>query len=111
MDWSQINRHWTQFKPKIKQKWNWLTEEDLKEIGGKRDVLENRIHERYRCSPDHVHKEVEDWLRWQTLKSRSRMRTDLMRGVSVASARSRSQRKLLREPGKSDRKLLHTHPN
>lgn len=78
MDWNQIDKNWKQFKPKIKRKWRKLTADDLTNIGGQRDVLEDRIHKRYGFSTDHIRKEVDDWLRWQTLKSNSRKRTDLI---------------------------------
>jgi uncharacterized protein YjbJ (UPF0337 family) len=65
MDWNQIERNWKEAQHKIKQKWNRLTEADLNAIKGERNRLEDRIHKRYGFSSDHIHKEVDDWLRWQ----------------------------------------------
>jgi uncharacterized protein YjbJ (UPF0337 family) len=87
MEWHQIDKNWKQFKPKMIRKWSRLTEDDLTNIAGRRDLLEDRIHKRYGFSADHIRKEVDDWLRWQTLKSNSRKRTDLIRRVSVEPAR------------------------
>jgi hypothetical protein len=50
MDWTVIERMWTQAKGRIQSKWDKLTREDLELI-----------------APDHVRKEVDDWLRWQVL--------------------------------------------
>jgi uncharacterized protein YjbJ (UPF0337 family) len=65
MNWDQIERNWKQAKRTIKRKWEKLTDEDLNSIKGRRNRLEDRIHKRYGFAPDHVRKEVEDWLRWQ----------------------------------------------
>jgi uncharacterized protein YjbJ (UPF0337 family) len=87
MEWRQIDKkNWKQFRPKIIRKWSRLTEDDMRNIAGRRDLLEDRIHKRYGFSADHIRKEVDDWLRWQTLKSNSRNRTDLIRRVSVEHA-------------------------
>ena len=58
-------RNWKQAKGKIQEKWDKLTDDDLKFIDGRRDRLEDRIQPRYGFSPDHVRKEVDDWVRWQ----------------------------------------------
>jgi uncharacterized protein YjbJ (UPF0337 family) len=69
MDWQQIEENWKHVKQKIAEKWDKLTEGDLDAINGRRDRLEARISKRYGFAADHVHKEVDDWLRWQTTKS------------------------------------------
>ena len=68
MDWSSIEQNWQQFRRTIKQKWVKLSEEDLDKINGRRDRLEETIHARYGFASDYVHKEVDDWLRWQHLE-------------------------------------------
>ena len=70
MDWHQIEENWKQVKRKIKEKWGKLTDGDLDAIEGRRSRLEDRIHRRYGFAADHVRKEIDDWLRWQSLKSR-----------------------------------------
>jgi uncharacterized protein YjbJ (UPF0337 family) len=49
----------------IKRKWAKLTEDDLNSIDGQRNRLEETIHKRYGFAPEHIRKEVDDWLRWQ----------------------------------------------
>jgi uncharacterized protein YjbJ (UPF0337 family) len=61
MDWQQIEKNWTRFK-QGREKWGKLTEETL--------------HKRYGFAPDHVRKEVDDWLRWQNSKAREPTRSD-----------------------------------
>jgi uncharacterized protein YjbJ (UPF0337 family) len=70
MDWQHIERNWKQVKAKIKEKWGKLTDEDLDAIAGRRNRLEDRIHKRYGFADDFVHKEIDDWLRWQSLEPR-----------------------------------------
>jgi uncharacterized protein YjbJ (UPF0337 family) len=65
MDWSSIEQNWTQFRRNIKQKWVKLSDEDLAEINGRRELLEKTIQARYGFASDYVHKEIDDWLRWQ----------------------------------------------
>jgi uncharacterized protein YjbJ (UPF0337 family) len=65
MDWSSIEQNWKQVRRKIKEKWEKLSDEDLDAINGRRDRLEEKIQTRYGFAPNYIHKEVEDWLRWQ----------------------------------------------
>ena len=72
MDWNTIERMWKEAKKKIQAKWDKLTDEDLELIGGRRDRLETKIHQRYVFAPDHVSKEVDDLVRCQKPQSSSR---------------------------------------
>jgi uncharacterized protein YjbJ (UPF0337 family) len=65
MDWSTIEQNWNLFQQRVKEKWEKLSEEDLNAINGRRDQLEEKIQTRYGFASDYVHKEVDDWLRWQ----------------------------------------------
>ena len=67
MDWTVIERMWTQAKGRIQSKWDKLTNEDLELIAGRRERLEAKIRHLYGFSSDHVIKEVVDWLRWQVV--------------------------------------------
>jgi len=72
MDWHQIEGNWRKVKRKIKEKWGKLSDDDLNAIDGQRDLLEDRILKRYGFAADHVRKEIDDWLRWQTIRSPNR---------------------------------------
>ena len=65
MNWSSIQQNWKQFRSEIKQKWVKLSDGDLAEINGRRELLEKTIQARYGFASDYVQKEVDDWLRWQ----------------------------------------------
>ena len=47
MDWTVIERMWTQAKGRIQSKWDKLTNEDLELIAGRRERLEARIRHLY----------------------------------------------------------------
>jgi uncharacterized protein YjbJ (UPF0337 family) len=72
MDWNTIEAMWKEARRKVQAKWNKLTDEDLELIGGRRDVLEIKIHQRYGFALNHVSKEVDDWVRWQKPKAAAR---------------------------------------
>ena len=78
MNWTQVEGSWQHAKVGIRRKWEKLTDEDLELIGGRRDRLEGKIRHLYGFAPDHIRKEVDDWVRWQALagprsrKTRSR---------------------------------------
>lgn len=38
---------WSQYKGKIKEKWGELTNDDLQQISGKRDIFLGKLQERY----------------------------------------------------------------
>ena len=71
MNWDHVERMWKQTKGEVKEKWNKLTDDDLKFIDGRRHRLEDKIQQCYGFAPNHVCKEVDDWARWQTQVSSS----------------------------------------
>ena len=54
MDWSSIEQNWMQFRRNIKQKWVKLSDEDLAEINGRRELFEKAIQRRYGLASDCV---------------------------------------------------------
>jgi len=69
MSWDRFEGNWDQTKEKIRVKWRKLTTDDLDSIHGHRDLLESTIEQRYGFALDYVHKEVDDWFRWQNWRS------------------------------------------
>ena len=52
---------WTQLKGKIKQQWGRLTDDDLAEINGDRDLLIGKLQELYGRSREDAEKDLERW--------------------------------------------------
>jgi len=63
MDWNRVERNWKQIEGKVKEKWGKLTNDDLAQIGGKREQLEGKIQARYGLAKDVVRQEVDNWLK------------------------------------------------
>lgn len=61
MDRNIIEGNWKQFKGRIKEQWGKLTDDDIDEIGGKRDRLVGKIQERYGKTKDEVEKDLNNW--------------------------------------------------
>ncbi|WP_371154332.1 CsbD family protein [Jannaschia sp. 2305UL9-9] len=62
MNWDQIQGNWTQFTGKAKQQWGELTDDDLAQAEGDRDVLEGKIQERYGDSKEEAREKVDAWI-------------------------------------------------
>ena len=62
MDSNRIEGSWEQLKGKAKQQWGNLTDNELTQIGGKKDELMGRLQARYGYSKDKAKQEVESWL-------------------------------------------------
>jgi uncharacterized protein YjbJ (UPF0337 family) len=62
MDSNRIEGSWAELKGKAKQQWGNLTDNELTQIGGKKDELMGRIQARYGYSKDKAKEEVENWL-------------------------------------------------
>jgi uncharacterized protein YjbJ (UPF0337 family) len=62
MDSNRIEGSWEELKGKAKSRWGDLTDNELTQIGGKKDELIGRIQARYGYSKDKAKQEVESWL-------------------------------------------------
>ena len=61
MNWDRIEGNWKQFKGKVKEEWNDLTDDELEEIDGRREQLEGKIQERYGIERDQAQRDVDAW--------------------------------------------------
>jgi len=62
MNWDTIEGKWRQIKGEARVKWGKLTDDDLDQIAGKRDVLVGILQERYRRKRDDVERDVDNWV-------------------------------------------------
>ncbi len=63
MNWDQVEGKWMQYRGQAKQQWSNLTDSDLDQIAGKRDVLLGRLQQRYGILREDAQKKVEEWLK------------------------------------------------
>lgn len=58
MNWQQIEGHWKELHGKVRQQWGKLSDEDLDEIHGNRQVLSGRIQRVYGITQDEAEKQI-----------------------------------------------------
>ncbi len=61
MNWDRIEGNWKQLTGNVKSQWGKLTDDDLVEIKGNREVLEGKLQERYGIAKDEVKRQVDTW--------------------------------------------------
>ena len=61
MNSDQVEGKWKQLKGTVKEKWGNLTDDDLKVIGGKKDVLVGKIQERYGITREEAQKQADEF--------------------------------------------------
>ncbi|WP_333877778.1 CsbD family protein [Methylobacter sp.] len=61
MAWDQIEGNWKQFKGKVKEAWGDLTDDEIDQIAGKRDVLLGKLQERYGIEKDEAERRLHDF--------------------------------------------------
>lgn len=62
MNWDQVKGNWKQMSGKARQQWGDLTDDDLAQADGDREVLEGRIQERYGNSKEDAKRKVDSWI-------------------------------------------------
>jgi len=62
MNWSQIEGQWHQISGQAKSMWAKLTDDDLKNIAGKREQLIGKVQERYGILKEEAEKQVHEWI-------------------------------------------------
>lgn len=63
MNRDQIEGRWKQFEGRMKLRWAALTDDDMREIDGKGDLLIGRLQERYGLAKERAREEFEDFVR------------------------------------------------
>jgi uncharacterized protein YjbJ (UPF0337 family) len=62
MNWDQLTGEWKQMEAHVKSKWAKLTDDDLKNLGAKKDLLVGKIQERYGILKEEAEHQVDDWM-------------------------------------------------
>ena len=63
MNWERVAGNWKEFRGKIREKWGFLTDDELDVIGGKRDLLIGKLEEHYGLTKDRAERVVEEFLK------------------------------------------------
>jgi len=59
--WAKIKGSWPQTKGAVKEQWGKLTDDDLMEIQGRREMLVGKIQTRYGISHEQAEAQVSGW--------------------------------------------------
>ena len=59
--WNQITGEWKQIGGEAKKKWGKLTDDELKQISGSRDILTDKIQEKYGLALEQAHWQIDEW--------------------------------------------------
>jgi uncharacterized protein YjbJ (UPF0337 family) len=59
--WEKMKGSWEQTKGTVKQQWGKLTDDDLMQVQGRRDVLVGKIQTRYGISHEQAEAQVSGW--------------------------------------------------
>jgi uncharacterized protein YjbJ (UPF0337 family) len=62
MNWNQIEGRWDQLAGQVKSQWGKLTDDDLKNIAGKRQHLVGKLQERYGVLKEDIDNQINHWL-------------------------------------------------
>ena len=62
MSWDQMRSKWTQMRNSLRHRWGRLSEDDLDDIAGDREVFIVRVQERYTISREEAHQRIEEWM-------------------------------------------------
>jgi len=61
MNRNEMEGNWKQFKGHVQEKWGELTDDDLDEIRGRREILVGKVQERYGKAEEEASKEVDEF--------------------------------------------------
>src|SRR4051812_1483248 len=59
--WEKMKGSWQQTKGAVKEQWGKLTDDDLMQVQGRRDVLVGKIQTRYGISREQAEAQVSGW--------------------------------------------------
>ena len=62
MNWDIIEGKWDQFKGQLKSSFAKLTDDDLKNLSGKRERVIGRVQERYGVQKDEAERRIGAWI-------------------------------------------------
>jgi uncharacterized protein YjbJ (UPF0337 family) len=59
--WDRVKGQWKQFTGQVKKQWGNLTDDELMEINGNREILAGKLQEKYGIAKDEAHKQIDKW--------------------------------------------------
>jgi len=60
--WEQIAGRWQQVRGEVRNEWRKLTDADMEQIKGRRDLLAGKIQQRYSLAPGEADLRIDQWI-------------------------------------------------
>jgi uncharacterized protein YjbJ (UPF0337 family) len=60
MNWDKVHGNWLMLKEKIKEKWHQLTDDELHMIAGRRDLLLEKLQEKYGLARQEAERQIQE---------------------------------------------------
>jgi uncharacterized protein YjbJ (UPF0337 family) len=60
-NWDKVAGQWKQFEGDLKKKWGKLTDDDLLQANGNREILAGELQEKYGIAKDQANRQIDDW--------------------------------------------------
>jgi uncharacterized protein YjbJ (UPF0337 family) len=61
-NWDKVGGKWKQFSGEVKKQWGKLTDDELLEVNGDREILAGKIQERYGIAKEHADRQIDKWV-------------------------------------------------
>ena len=75
MNWDTVKGNWRQFTGSVKKTWGRLTDDELIEIAGDREMLLGKIQEKYGYAREEAQRRLGEWERSQEQQGAKRAGT------------------------------------
>jgi len=59
--WEQVAGKWKQFSGEVKKQWGKLTDDELMQVNGNRDILAGKLQEKYGIAKEQANKQIDEW--------------------------------------------------
>lgn len=59
--WDQIAGAWKQVRGEVRKQWGKLTDDDLEQIKGQRDLMVGKIQQRYGIAREEAERQLDEW--------------------------------------------------
>jgi uncharacterized protein YjbJ (UPF0337 family) len=59
--WDKIAGKWKEIRGEVRTHWGKLTDDDLEQIKGNRDILAGRLQQRYGLAKEEANRQIDEW--------------------------------------------------
>jgi len=59
--WDKIAGSWKQIQGEARTQWGKLTNDDLEQIRGQREMLVGKLQQRYGIAQEEAHRQIDEW--------------------------------------------------